>query len=63
MEALIFAFIALRNLYGHDEPVVAETQPFKPLDLQSLRYVYRSKESSTNQSADRNDSHLTHAVF
>jgi hypothetical protein len=62
MEALVFAFIAVQNLFRRPEPVIAETQTFQPLDLQSLRYVYGAKERSVNRSNDRNDSHLAQVL-
>ena len=62
MDALIFAFIAVLNIYTQPEPDVAETQTFQPFDLQSLRYVYQATERSTVRSTDRNDSHLAQVV-
>jgi hypothetical protein len=62
MEALIFAFIAVRISFRPGEPVIPETPTFQPLDLQSLRYVYEAKERSAHRSGDRNDSHLAQAL-
>jgi len=62
MESLIFAVIAIENLYKRDKAVIAETQTLQPLDLLSLRHVYRAAQRSAKRSTDRNDSHLAQAV-
>ncbi len=62
MESLIFAVIAVQDLYKRNKVVVAETQTLEPLDLLSLRHVYRAALRSAKRSADRNDSHLAQAV-
>jgi len=62
MEALIFAFIAVQNLFIRPEPMVAETATLQPLDLQALRYVYGTNHRSESRSNERNDSHLAQAL-
>jgi hypothetical protein len=62
MDSLVFALIAVRNLYNRQEPVLAETETLQPFDLQSLRYVHGATERSAHRATGRNDSHVAQAV-
>jgi hypothetical protein len=62
MEALIIGLIAVNRLYKQEEQVLPETETLKPLDLQSLRYLYNATGRKAGQRADRNDSPLASAV-
>ena len=62
MEALVIGLIAVNRLYRQEESVLPETENLKPLDLQSLRYLYHTTGRTAGQRADRNDSHLASAV-
>ena len=62
MDSLVFALIAVRNLYNRKEVVPVETETLRPFDLQSLRYVYGATERSAQRATDRNDSHVAQAV-
>jgi hypothetical protein len=62
MDSLIFALMAVRNLYNRQEPVLAETETLQPFDLQSLRYVYGATERSAHRAAGQNDAHVAQAV-
>ncbi len=62
MDSLVFALIAVRNLYRRPEPVPAEAEALQPFDLQSLRYVYGATERSAHRATGRNDSHIAQAV-
>jgi hypothetical protein len=62
VEALVFALVALLNLFRYEGPIPAETQTFQPLDVESLRCVYGAKERSETRSSDQNGSHLAQVV-
>lgn len=62
MDSLIFALIAVRNLYNRQQPVLAETETLQPFDVQSLRYVYGATEKSAHRATGRNNSHVAQAT-
>ena len=62
MDSLVFALIAVRNLYNRQAPVPAEGETLPAFDIQSLRYVYGATERTGHRAADRNDSQVAQAV-
>ena len=62
MESLIFGLIAVRFIYHHEEPVLAESEILQPFDVQALRYVYGTTEPSTRRSTDRNEPQVAQAA-
>jgi hypothetical protein len=62
MEILVFALVAIAKLYPREEKLVRESHPFKPLDVQALRYVYEIREKSSGRPSDRQESYVVQAV-
>jgi hypothetical protein len=62
MEILIFAFVAGLRLYRSEEKFVPETYPLQPLDVQTLKQVYKTRDDSSSRSSDQRRSYAVQAL-
>ena len=56
MEPLIFALIAARNGYIHEESVVPEPDYFQPFDVRALAHVCNANDDYSSRPSGRSPS-------
>jgi hypothetical protein len=62
MEILVFAISAGFRHYKTKEKFVPETYPLQPLDVQTLKQVYKNRVDSSSRLSDRRRSYAVQAL-